>query len=483
MISYQLPIGSRNRRLSLIDNKFAKFWLNRYNCTNEKGESYMNLLNQKITVVKERLKEEFLTDTRPWVVTFSGGKDSTTVLHLVIEMLLDMRKEGVKDSKKVYIVSSDTGVEMPLIEDYVSNKLAEISSFAKKENLNVTVNLLKPKVTDSFWTLLLGKGYPSPNQTFRWCTDRMKIRPATHFLKSLSDKNESILMLLGVRSDESASRAASIEKREDNHRGFSMHPDIPNAFVYSPIKDWTNGEVWTFLSEKKAPWGKHDDMMVLYDKGSGEGDCNIALNPESQSCGKTRFGCWTCTVVSKDKSMANMLMNESDQWMKPLHDFRNLLDDYRDPQKLGKEKRQPRRRNGQKSIGPFKLQTRKELLEKLFETEQSLKEDLAGKTLISNEEIIQVQSEWLNDGDFFDSAIKLANKYNRNIECESVKSFNEYEQEYIQSMCEDNGINKELIDHIMQCEHSYRHHSIRAKAFGEFETIIERFAKGQLNEV
>ena len=460
--------------------KITQYW---YNYTNKKGVNYMDLLNQKIATVKSRLKEEFLADTRPWVVTFSGGKDSTTVLHLVIEMLLEMRAAGEKQAKQVYIVSSDTGVEMPLIEDYVTDKLDQIEKFAIKEKLNISVNLLKPKVTDSFWTLLLGKGYPSPNQTFRWCTDRMKIRPATHFLKTLSDKNESILMLLGVRSDESISRAASIEKREDNHRGFSMHPDIPNAFVYSPIKDWTNGEVWTFLSTKTAPWGKHNDMMVLYDKGSGEGDCNIALNPESQSCGKTRFGCWTCTVVSQDKSMANMLMNESDQWMRPLHDFRNLLDDYRDPTKSGKEKRQPRRRNGQKSIGPFKLQTRKELLEKLLETEQSLKKELTGKTLISDEEIIQIQVEWLNDGDFFESAIKLAKKYNREVNYKSVKAFNDDEQEYIESICQENGINKELIDHIMQCEHSYRHHSIRSKAFGEFETIIERFAKGQVNEI
>jgi len=282
--------------------------------------------------------------------------------------------------------------------------------------------------------------------------------------------------------NESASRAASIEKREDNHRGFSMHPDIPNAFVYSPIKDWSNAEVWTFLSTHPAPWGKHDDMMVLYDKGSGEGDCNIALNPESQSC-KTRFGCWTCTVVSADKSMENMLKNESDQWMLPLHEFRNLLDEYRDPTKLGKEKRQPRRRNGQKSIGPFKLQTRKELLEKLLQTEQKLKKELAGKHLISDEEIVQIQTEWLNDGDFFESAIKLAKQYGRDVEYKSVKAFNEDEQEFIEDLCQENGINKELIDHIMQCEHSYRHHTIRVKALSEFETIIERFAKGQLNEV
>lgn len=462
------------------ENKFANFWLNRYNNTNDKGINFMNQLTQKIAIVKNNLKSEYLSDTRPWVVTFSGGKDSTTVLHLVVDMLLEMRNEGVEHSKKVYIVSSDTGVEMPLIEDYVGNKLEQLRIFSKQENLDIHVQKLSPKVTESFWTLLLGKGYPSPNQTFRWCTDRMKIRPATYFLKGLSDQHQSILMLLGVRSDESVSRAVSIEKRIDNHRGFSMHPDIPNAFIYSPIKDWTNAEVWTFLSKYSAPWGKHDDMMVLYDKGSGEGDCNVALNPEAASCGKTRFGCWVCTVVSKDKSMDNMLKNDEDMWMKPLHEFRNLLEEYRDPES---GKRQPRRRNGQKSIGPFKLETRKELLEKLLSTERDLKIQLAGKTLIKDEDIAQIQEEWLNDGDFFESAIKLARKYGRNVPYESVKAFNEDEQDYIEGICHESDINKELIDHIMQCEHSYRHHSIRAKAFTEFETIIERFAKGQLNEV
>lgn len=434
-------------------------------------------LNDKTKTIKERLKKEFLHDERPWVVTFSGGKDSTTVLHLVVEMLMEL-KQSKSPLKKVYVVSSDTGVEMPLIEDYTAKKLAQIDEFIQKEQLNMEVNILKPKVTESFWTLLLGKGYPSPNQSFRWCTDRMKIRPASYFLKDLSEKTQ-ILMLLGVRSDESQSRAKSIESRDENYRGFSKHPDIPNAYVFSPIKDWTNAEVWTFLSKNPAPWGKHNDMMVLYDKGSGEADCNIALNPEAATCGKTRFGCWVCTVVSKDKSMENMLRNEEDQWMQPLHGFRNKLEDYR----YDDTKRQKRRRNGQKSIGPFLLDVRKELFSELLSIEKNLTDKLHSKKLISDEEIAQIQEEWLHDGDFFESAITIANEYGRDIAFESVKAFNGAERQYIQNICEEHDIDIELIEHIMQKEHAYRHQLKRTKLFTEIDALVEHYATGKINAV
>lgn len=436
-------------------------------------------LEKTIEETKQLLKEQYLADDRPWVVTFSGGKDSSTVLHLTVEVIQELKKEN-KDTKTVYIVSSDTRVEMPVIDKYFHKKIKELKKFINEQQLNMQVAVVSPESKDSYWPLLLGKGYPSPNQSFRWCTDRLKIKPATKFLTSLSTNNKSILMLLGVRSDESQTRAKSIEKRDRNHRGLVKHDNVPNTFVLSPVKHWTNPEVWSFLSKYKAPWGSHNDMMKLYDKGSGEADCNIALNPESPSCGKTRFGCWVCTVVSKDKSMENMLKNEEDQWMKPLHDFRNDLEKYRE---VNSGKRQSIRRNGQKGFGPFTMATRQELFEKLLKIEKDLLNNLEGRYLISDEDIIQIQKEWLHDGDFFETAINLANRYGRNIRHESKKAFSNDEQNYFRSLCEENGIQIELMDKLIQTEHKYRHQLKRSGVFTDIEETVEAYALGKINEV
>jgi DNA sulfur modification protein DndC len=222
-------------------------------------------------------------------------------------------------------------------------------------------------------------------------------------------------------------------------------------------------------------------MTKLYDKGSGEADCNIALNPEAASCGKTRFGCWVCTVVSKDKSMANMLRNKEDKWMLPLNKFRNKLEEYR----YDHSKRQPRRRNGQKSVGPFLLSVRKELLEELLLREKELIAlgKMGSKKLISDEEIAQIQKEWLHDGDFFETAITLAQSVGRLIDYESVKSFDETERTYIDSICQENKIPTKLIEDLMQKEHSYRHQIKRTKIFTEMENLVENFANGIVNEI
>ena len=434
----------------------------------------------KLIQTKKLIKHHYLSNNRPLVVTFSGGKDSTVVLQLVIEILLELKKEG-QSLKQTFVVSSDTTVEMPIIESYLENILNSIDIFCQKEDLNLSVNLIKPKIEDSFFSLMIGKGYPAPNKWFRWCTDRLKIRPATYFLETLVKKNQSILMLLGVRIDESVSRANSINSRELNFKGLSLHDQIPNAYVLSPIKDWTTLEVWKYLNENPAPWGSHQDMMKLYSKGAtlpdgtvrdGDADCNIALNPEAPSCGKTRFGCWTCTVIDKDRSMEGMVQS-GEEWMKPLWEYREVLLDYRDRE----DKRNSRRRNGQLGLGAFNIDVRKELLEKLFIIEDEEEFTQRGIELISDEEIEIIQEYWNGDGDIENSALKLAIKYNRN-----VKIVESHEIDEVLSCITIENYSRELFNRIYEVEKKRKNSSMRIGVLNEIEERVNNYYKGEFVE-
>jgi len=437
----------------------------------------------------ESLKTQYFADERPWVVTYSGGKDSTCVLQLTLAMLQELHAEG-KDNKHVYVVSSDTTVEMPIIEKYLQTKLDEISEFAQKSELKLSCHKLSPKIEESFWSLLLGKGYPAPTSTFRWCTERLKINPATHFLETLVNKHQSILMLLGVRSAESQARQTSIANRKLNQRGLSPHDSIPNAFVLSPIKHWTNEEVWTYLSETgkdkiEYPWKDHSYMMSLYDKGSSEGDCNIALNPESPSCGKTRFGCWVCTVVEKDRSMEGMLKN-GEEWMKPLWEYREKLYIYRQPDS---GKRDTRRRDGTKGPGPFLPEVRRELLDELFVVEKKATENYHNMKkndpdynpdevveLIKDDEIELIKQHWDKDGDIKNSAYRIAQKYSRMMN----KTVETPLRSKLESMSDE--FNIDLFERIYEIEAYRKNISTRYGVIGDIEKRVVDFYKGEFRE-
>ncbi len=358
----------------------------------------------KHQATKLLIEQEYLTDNRPFVITYSGGKDSTLLLHLFLEMVLDLKKRGVV-LKQSYIVSSDTKVEMPIIEKFLEKNLEELNKFCKTEDLKIEVKQIKPDVKNSFFALMIGKGYPPPNRNFRWCTDRLKIRPTLYYFKSLINKHSSIIMLLGVRRDESVTRQQSIDVRERNHRNLSIHDVIHNAYILSPIADWTTDEVWAFLRHNKPYWREtYQELLNIYSKGSGEDECSLSFDQNKPSCGNSRFGCWTCTVVSKDKSMAGMIQS-GETSLQSLSDYREYLVEIREDPK----KRSSRRKNGVSRMGDFLMETRFELLEKLFQVEQS-----SGHKLISNNEIEEIQKFWNLDGNLDNRAFLIANNYRKN---------------------------------------------------------------------
>lgn len=345
-------------------------------------------MTEKIESIKREIKEEYrASHALPWLIGFSGGKDSTLVLHLVVEALLEIpRSERIRS---VHVVANDTLVESPLVQEYVDGTLTFLRSALQELQLPFTVNKTSPKADQTFWVNLIGRGYPSPTRLFRWCTDRMKIRPTTDFVRTQVAQNGEVILLLGVRRSESAARAASA-KRYDNGGRLNQHNDIAGCMVFRPILELDTEEVWEYLMNSPAPWGgTHQNLVKLYRDAVG-GECPIVLDPDATpSCGSSsiRFGCWTCTVVDKDKSFRAQI-DKGYEHLIPMAEFRDWLKGYC----YDRANRMQERRNGQEGLGPLTFEARTFVLEKLLGLQ-----DEVGTPLISADEIHAIQSIWSQD--------------------------------------------------------------------------------------
>ncbi|MEX3623298.1 DNA phosphorothioation system sulfurtransferase DndC [Viridibacillus arvi] len=336
---------------------------------------------------KKQIIKAYKEDNRPWVVGYSGGKDSTVVVQLVFEALCEIPIEELH--KKIYVISSDTLVETPLIINSINQTLRRIQDAALKRGLPIETHKVKPTVQNSFWVNLIGKGYPSPNQTFRWCTDRLKIDPANQFItEKVSDFGE-VIMVLGVREDESISRGNSIRSHTVEGKLFMRHTTLSNAYVYAPIRQFTLDDVWNYLLNSPSPWGDDNyELHKLY-QDSSSGECPLvvdkSIKESAGSCGNSRFGCWVCTVVSEDKALTGFIQSGHD-WMKPLLDFRNWLTSIRDD----RTKRMKYRMNGQIYFRDVKI-IEKEGIEYVFIPKKSSRPkqeiELSKYDIISKEDL------------------------------------------------------------------------------------------------
>ena len=369
------------------------------------------------------IKKQYLSDSRPWVVGFSGGKDSTCTLQLIYEMLLSLKpKDRIKT---VHVLSSDTLVESPIISKRQKKICKMISEAAQRDDVPLVVELLRPEITDTFWVNLIGRGYPSPNKWFRWCTDRLKIKPMNNYILRHIERNGEVLIILGARKSESASRSQTMDKHEIDNFNLRKHGSINGAFVYTPIEDLTEKEVWDYLLKTPSPWGDDNaSLRKMYQKKDEE--ISFIIDEKSPPSGHSRFGCWTCTVVDVDKALISLIEDDHPEYQSLL-EFRNHLKKIRDDEKYRDKYRKNQRidkfiaeyngkvadravRNGHEMMGPFTLETRHELLKQLLAIQSDLRKKEPDVELISPEEIKAIELLWIYDGDLVESIEQVTQK-------------------------------------------------------------------------
>ena len=378
---------------------------------NWRKEQAGTLNREKLQAVEKMIQTVYLADSRPWIIGYSGGKDSTVALQLIWNALRKLPKKQL--TKQVHVITSDTLVENPLMEGHSTEALRRMNEQAEKEGFPLTAQHVFPKEDQTFWVNMIGRGYPAPYNKFRWCTDRMKIAPANDFIQSQVNQYGEVVLVLGVRRSESATRRQVMELYKRHENNLSRHSKLKNAWVFTPIEDWDLNDIWTYLLSFPNPWGgRNRDLVTLYKNSSGE--CPLVVDKTTPSCGNSRFGCWTCTVVTRDRSM-EAAIDKGDDWMEPMLELRDWLSSTADPEVKVKY-RSHRRRSGRVDTwgdanerliwGPYTMAVRQEILRRLLTVEQAVRADGPDPNvrLIKEFELHQIRRLWrTEEGDWSDS--------------------------------------------------------------------------------
>jgi len=451
-----------------------------------------------IDFVKQEIQELYLSDEVPWVIGYSGGKDSTACLQLTWLALSELPEE--KRQKPIYPISTDTLVENPIVSFWVRNSHKTMEKAAKEQGMPFKPQLLIPAIEDTFWVNLIGKGYPAPRHKFRWCTERLKINPSNKFVRDMVRENGEAVLVLGTRIAESSNRSRTMAEHRKNAIRERLVPSasMVNTLIYTPIEDWSNDDVWTFLMRSKNPWGHNNkDLMTMYRGASADGECPLVVDNTTPSCGNSRFGCWVCTMVEKDKSMDAMIQNDQEkEWMAPLLDLRNELDFRSEDDKKRDRSRRDFRRftgklnhytdaNGEFQLvpGPYVQDTRAYWLERLLETQQWIREngpeEVRDIELITLEELEEIRRIWVVDKHEIEDLLPkiyikiVSEKYPGNPIDDNL-IFDDKTLEILKETCNGDELHFELARNLLDIERRYRTLASRKGLFLELEKALER---------
>ena len=451
-------------------------------------------INASIDQLIKEIQELYLSDSTPWVVGYSGGKDSTAVLQLVWYALSELPIE--RREKPVHVISTDTLVENPVVALWVTRSLSIMSTATEEQSLPIQPHRLLPELQDRYWVNLIGRGYPAPRPKFRWCTSRLKINPSNKFILDLAEQNGEAILVLGTRKAESSVRAANMAKYEaaSTRKLLSAHGQLDRSWVYTPIASWSNDDVWLYLNQFKNPWGYTNKALLgMYQGATEDGECPLVVDTSTPSCGDSRFGCYVCTLVEKDKSMHAMIQNDEEkEWMLPMMEFRNKWLDVKNDRSV----RDFRKMDGSLLVhndrlvhGPYKQDYREAMLSALLQAQVLAQElapdDIGDLELITIEELEEIRRIWVSEKHEIED--RLPGLYERAVgreypgaNLEITNAVDNEALEILRELCtergDDDGVKYQMLRELLHVEQEYRTMARRAGLYPALDKAIEKAA-------
>lgn len=284
-----------------------------------------------------------IREGRPLAVSWSGGKDSSAALNLVIVAAAESKAEGIA-VPPIIVTHGDTGIENPEIVIYARSELKKVEAFAAVHGLDVRTHIAKPSLSQSWAFRTIGQGkLPTFPGDFRECSVEFKIKPQARLLKQVmrelaeSTGGVAPVVIIGTRFSESAGREARMQERGERADGVWQGSF---GFDYlSPIADWTISDVWEYLGlaadlaillgdphqwhslrplygtdQQWCAYSNFQETVRIYAAATGNacgvvGDKMEESVKRAEACG-ARFGCTICTAVGRDRSLETMIASD-----------------------------------------------------------------------------------------------------------------------------------------------------------------------------
>ena len=323
-------------------------------------------LDQALAETAESLREHAARH-HAWAVCWSGGKDSTATLTVVL-YLID--SGAVPRPGRLVVLYADTRLELPPLHE------AAMLMGAELRRRGVEVEIVQPPLERRFLSYVLGRGVPPPNNsTLRWCTRQIKLDPMRDRIRALLDEHD-VLCITGVRIGESAARDARIAvscgvNGAECGQGWYQR-DLPGetadgavAATLSPILHWRVCHVWEWLRfyAPHSDFGGIDTRLLAHVYGGDEAE---EIN--------ARTGCAGCPLASRDTALES-LIERGDTHLAPLMELRPLWRWCREPAQRLRKPTADRLRDGSiaanpQRMGPLTLAARSEALRRVLDIQR-----------------------------------------------------------------------------------------------------------------
>jgi DNA sulfur modification protein DndC len=305
-----------------------------------------------------------------WAIAWSMGKDSTTVLTLVVQLI---ETNQIKPPKSLTVLCADTRLELTPLW------LAANEITSKLKQKNIEVKIVMAPLDDRFLVYILGRGVPPPSNTFRWCTGQIKVEPMEAALKNLFEKvQQKILMITGVRQGESAIRDGRIAMscgKDGAECGQGWYQTGLNNDICStlaPILHWRVCTIWDWLkifapSKKYGEW----PTSILADAYGGD---------EAEEI-NARTGCIGCPLAQKDKALTAVIEMQQWSYLKPLLRLKLIYREMRRPEyrlrKDGEVNKDGSLSKNQQRLGPLTIEARLNFLEEILSIQKEVNDSAA----------------------------------------------------------------------------------------------------------